>query len=164
MVSLSTVAAVLAFIKYGGAGNAQTAGVIASLVGAVWLTALCLLYQDESQRATAITLTVALAGTAVGLVIAALISPWKEDTGFGDLTKAFGGFATGYVGAKADDLSKKLLSPEFALDPVRGFRILVFVVALAFAGVATYSSRVYTTHAAIALVGSNTQAVDGGER
>jgi hypothetical protein len=86
-------------------------------------------------------------GVSVGWLLGILISPYdrKEATKFYLLTKAVGVFASGYIVGKIDALVGKLFNPDFVLDSIHGFRMIVFFTAAIVVMLFTFIYREYAT-------------------
>ena len=124
--------------------------VVAELMGWAYLAlAAVLLYElSPNVEAEALSASVAMMGAAIGWLLGVALSPYTKDeeSSFTKYGTAVASFSSGYLVARTDDLVKQILSPPFALSPVIGFRLALFVTSVLVSMLVTHASRSYATN------------------
>ena len=119
--------------------------IIAALLGAI-LVALAFLLASSSSDSY-ISVSILIFGVSIGWLVGAVISPYneKEEKDFSTYTKALAVFISGYFVAKIDNAVETILSTDFLLHPLSGFRLISFVSALIIAMLVTFIFRRYAS-------------------
>jgi hypothetical protein len=83
---------------------------------------------------------------ALGWLLGTMIAPYDsgEATLFSRVSKAVSAFASGYLLAKMDELTKSLFDPAFILQPVVGFRALEFASVTTIIMIVVFFARKYS--------------------
>lgn len=83
---------------------------------------------------------------ALGWLIGTLVAPYDpaESTMFRNISRALSAFVSGYLLAKIDPLVGAIFRPEFILQPVHGFRAIVFFSVTAVVTIVVFFARKYT--------------------
>lgn len=111
----------------------------------VVLFVLCLLEGDGAESHY-INVAVFVFAWAIGWLLGTLIAPYDagESTMFARVSKAISAFASGYLLAKIDVLTKTLVDPDFIMRPLPGFRAMVFISVTAIVMIVVFFARKYS--------------------
>jgi hypothetical protein len=106
---------------------------------------LCWLVGDTTESHY-MNLAIFVLGWAVGWLAGTLVAPYDpgETTLFMRLSKAISAFVSGYLVAKIDDLTKAVLAPEFLLQPLNGFRAMMFFSVAIVVTIVVFFARRYS--------------------
>ncbi|MRR11180.1 hypothetical protein EG835_01525 [bacterium] len=118
-------------------------GILGGTMGAT-LVVLCFRVGASTQDQS-LNLAIMVAAMTVGWLLGILVSPYDQDEQkrFSSVTRAVSAFVSGYLAAKLDALINALVAPDLILNPVAGFRALLFLGAALLATIGTFAYRKY---------------------
>jgi hypothetical protein len=99
----------------------------------------------KSSEDHSINVAVMAAATTVGWLLGIVASPYdqSEQKRFSSVTRAVSAFVSGYLAAKLDALVNAVVAPGMILNPLPGFRALLFLGAALLATIGTFAYRKY---------------------
>ena len=115
----------------------------AGVLGLILLIVTILMSPDR--RAWAFNGGILVLGVCAGWLMGIVVSPYDvtEQKQFFTFGKALSVFASGYLIGKVDKLTERVLSPDFLLNPVVVFHVMIFLSAFLISLVVTFVARRY---------------------
>lgn len=118
-------------------------GIFGCLLGTTFFV-LCF-YVGASATDYSLNLAIMAAATTIGWLLGIVASPYDqaEQQRFSSVTRAVSAFVSGYLAAKLDALVNAVVAPGLILNPLPGFRALLFLGSALLATIGTFAYRKY---------------------